>query len=319
MSNQAEYRQLCASEPAIPLFSTDWWLDAVAGSEGWQVALARIKGAIVGAMPYVLSRRYGMRVIGQPVLTPQLGPWLPDGKRRAVRSLTHEQKVMQLLIEQLPPFDHFAQTWPAGRNNWLPFYWHGYAQTTEYTYVLPELGDLDAVWNGLDSARRRHCKQAREQYHLKLRDDLPVDAFIELHRQSLARRGATVQHSDDDIRRLDAACAARNCRRILVVVDQAGRHCAATYGVWDGDCFYALMKGADPAMHHTGGPSLCQWESIKFAATVARRYDFLGNMNATIEPYVRSFGTLQTPLFSISKTPSRLLRLRRGLLSALAR
>jgi hypothetical protein len=71
-------------------------------------------------------------------------------------------------------------------------------------------------------------------------------------------------------------------------------------------------------MRHTQAPSVCQWEAIKFSATVAPKYDFLGNMNPSIEPYVRSFGTVQTPVFTITKTPSRLLRLRRGLISALA-
>lgn len=318
LSNKADYSKLCATEPTIPIFATDWWLDAIAGAANWDVALVRTNGRIVGAMPFVVRERFGMTVIKNPALTPILGPWvLPNGEKTTSR-LANEQKIMLSLIEQLPRFDHFRQSWARGASNWLPFYWNGFNQTTEYTYVLSPLDDLDALWNGLESARRKHCKQGVDRFKLRVRDDLPLEAFIALQKMTLEQRGVAAGYSEDDLRRIDAACAQRNCRKILIVVDEAGRHCAGTYTVWDSTCAYAMIKGSDPEMAHTGAPSLCQWESIKFSATVAPKYDFLGNMNKTIEPYVRSFGTVQTPFFSINKTPSRLLRLRQGLKSAIA-
>ena len=317
VSNKADYSRLCETEPSIPIFSTDWWLDATAGSANWDVALVKTNGRIVGAMPYGTATRFGLRVLQNPPLTPALGPWiLPNGEKNASR-MGNEQKVMQALIEQLPRFDHFRQAWHKGLSNWLPFYWKGFSQSTEYTYVLSPLNNPDAIWNGLDSARRKHCKQGVERFRLRMRDDLSLDNLIALQKMTLDQRGVAASYSDDLLRRVDAACEQRNCRKILIVVDEAGRHCAGTYTVWDRNCAYALIKGSDPAMSHTGAPSLCQWESIKFCASVASSYDFLGNMNESIEPYVRSFGTVQTPVFSISKTPSRLLRLRQGLKAAL--
>ena len=32
------YRELCANEDLIPLFSWDWWLDTVVGVDKWDVA-----------------------------------------------------------------------------------------------------------------------------------------------------------------------------------------------------------------------------------------------------------------------------------------
>lgn len=312
-SDKADYRRLCATEPSISLFATDWWLDAAAGPGNWDVALARSNDRIVGAMPFSMVERFGMRVLQNPPLTPRLGPWVLHNGEKTASRLANEQRIMQALIAQLPRFDHFQQTWNAECLNWLPFYWNGFSQTTEYTYVISPLHDTDALWNGLESARRKHCKQGVDRFKLRVRDDLPLDAFIALQKMTLERRGVAASYTADDLHRIDAACAQRNCRKILMVVDEAGRHCAGTYTVWDGNCAYALIKGSDPTLFHTGAPSFCQWESIKFSATVASKYDFLGNMNATIEPYVRSFGSVQTPIFSISKTPSRLLRLRRSL------
>lgn len=318
LDNKAEYSKLCGTEPTISIFGTSWWLDAAAGPANWDVTLVKSNGRIVGALPFGMVERFGMKVIKNPPLTPGLGPWiLPNGEKIASR-LASEQKIMQSLIEQLPQFDHFQLSWGKGVSNWLPFYWNGFSQSTEYTYVLSPLDDVDALWNGLESARRKHCKQGGERFKLRVRDDLPLDAFIALQNMTLDHRGVEASYSEAVLRRVDAACAERNCRKILIAVDESGRHCAGTYTVWDRNCAYALIKGSDPKMNHTGAPSLCQWESIKFCSTVASKYDFLGNMNESIEPYVRSFGTAQTPFFAISKTPSRLLRLRQALKSVFA-
>lgn len=318
LSRKAEYRRLCDTEPSIPLFSSDWWLDAAAGPDNWDVVLVKENGTSVGAMPFAITRRFGMGVIAQPPLTPVLGPWIrPSGETTSAR-LSNEHRIMESLIEQLPRFDHFRQTWNRTLSNWLPFYWNGFSQTTEYTYVIPALHDLDALWRGLDVSRRKHCKNGIERHKLRVREDLPLEVFLGLHRMSLEHRGVARSFSDECLRRIDAACVRRKRRKILVVVDETGRYCAGTYTVWDGNTAYALIKGADPNMRHTRAPSVCQWESIKFSATVAPQYDFLGNMNPSIEPYVRSFATRQTPVFTITKTPSRLLRLRQGLRSAFA-
>ena len=315
-SNKAEYGALCETEPSIPIFSTDWWLDAAVGPKNWDVVLAKANGRLIGALPFATAWRLGMKVIRQPPLTPFLGPWIrPSGEKTSTR-LGNEQRIMQSLIEQLPRFDSFCQTLNKGFSNWLPFYWSGFSQSTEYTYVVHGLDDLGGVWNQLESARRKHCKQAAERFIL--REELSVDAFLILHKMTLENRGVDQSFTDDCLRRIDSACVAHNRRKIQIVVDEAGRHCAGTYTVWDNNCAYALMKGSDPNMQQSNAASFCQWEAIKFSSLVAPMYDFLGNMNSSIEPYVRSFGAKQTPVFTISKTPSRLMRLRQGVKFALA-
>jgi hypothetical protein len=311
-----DYRKLCETERSIPIFSTDWWLDAAVGPQSWDVVLVKENGRIIGAMPFARAWKFGMKVIHQPPLTPFLGPWiLPNSEKTSTR-LGREQRIMQSLIEQLPKFDNFRLTWNKGLSNWLPFYWSGFSQTTDYTYVIHGLDDLDRVWNQLESSRRKHCKRGAAES--TLREDLPVEAFLHLHKICLASRGVSQSFTDDCLQRIDDACVARKCRKIHIIVDEAGRPIAGTYTVWDENSAYALMKGRDPNTENVNAPSVCQWEAIKFSSTVSDKYDFLGNMNPSIEPYVRSFGAEQTPIFTISKTPSKLLRLRRGVKSALA-
>lgn len=36
-----EYREFCLNEKNIPIFSKDWWLDSVCGTDNWDVALVK--------------------------------------------------------------------------------------------------------------------------------------------------------------------------------------------------------------------------------------------------------------------------------------
>lgn len=310
-----EYRQFCRNETTIPLFSRDWWLDATAGPDGWDVAVVKSKGEIVASMPYVRRSRYGMQVVTQPKLTPILGPWLrPRGVRPAAQ-IAHEKESMQGLIDQLPPFDHFSQTWHPSVQNWQPFYWNGFKQTTFYSYVLTDLSDTGKLWDGLDTRMRRSVKTARSNYHLQVRDDLPLEDLLTLNRMTFGRQGLTPPYSDDFVRRLDAACAKHGGRKLFIAVDPDGVQHGGNYIVWDEHSAYGLISAANPALRASDANSLCVWGSIEFAASVTRQYNFWGSMIEPIERYMRNFGGVQVPYFHLSKTPSRLLRLRQGLQS----
>ena len=50
------YRELCANEDLIPLFSKDWWLDSVVGADKWDVALVFKDGKIIASMPYIIKK-----------------------------------------------------------------------------------------------------------------------------------------------------------------------------------------------------------------------------------------------------------------------
>jgi lipid II:glycine glycyltransferase (peptidoglycan interpeptide bridge formation enzyme) len=313
MSAKDIYREFSRSEPSLPVFSRDWWLDATAGPDGWDVAVVQKAGEVVAAMPYMSRRRYGMRVISQPALTQKLGPWFRPADGKPATRLGNEKELMQALIDQLPDFDYFTQNWHYSRTNWLPFSWNGFQQTTRYTYVLNELSDTEKLWAGFDNGTRAECKKASGRFTLRVRDDLPLDAFLALNRMTFARQRMPVPYSDAFVHRLDAACAQRGCRKFFIAEDPEGRHHAGNYIVWDENSAYGLMNGADPALRNSGAASLCMWEVIRHAALVTQRFDFAGSMMEPIERFFRGFGATQVPYFRISKTPSRLLRLRQAL------
>jgi hypothetical protein len=311
------YREFARGEPSLPMFSRDWWLDATAGSDAWNVVIVKKDGQVVAAMPYMIRRFGWLKILGQPPLTQKLGPWFRPGEGKTATRLAAEKELMQGLIEQFPQFDHFTQNWHYGCTNWLPFAWNGFRQTTRYTYVLDDLSDLDRLWSGFRHNIRSECRKASHRFRLQVRDDLPIDAFLALNRMTFERQRISSPYSESFVRRLDAACAARACRKCFVAVDQQGRHHAGVYIAWDESSSYGLMTGSDPALRTSGAVSLCFWEAIRHAARVTRRFDFGGSMLQPVERFFRGFGAVQMPYFHIAKTPSLLLRGREGVLSVI--
>lgn len=303
-----KYRTLCTQEPSIPLFSQAWWLDATAGEGAWDVALVEKGGSIVAAMPYIQRKRYGFTFLGQPTLTQTLGPWLRETDGKSSTKLAQHKDWLQALIAQLPFFAHFTQNWHWKMGNWLPFYWAGFRQTTRYTYILHALGDEPTLWQGLRENIRTDIKKASNRFQLRVRDDLTIDDFLVLNRMTFARQGMVLPYTEAFVHKLDQACAVQQARKIFIAEDEQGRRHAGVYIVWDGNSAYYLMGGGDPELRNSGATSLCMWEAIKFAATVTQRFDFEGSMIEPVEKFFRAFGAQQTPYFTVSKTPSRILK-----------
>lgn len=313
--NKDEYRELCRQEVSLPLPVRDWWLDAAVGQDGWDVALVKKGSLIVASMPYVVRTRLGMKVLTQPLLTPALGPWLRETTCTPAKKASNDYELMQALIDQLPPFDHFSQTWHHSLKNWLPFFWNDFQQTTYYTRILSDLSDTEKLWRDMDGKVRRQISKAQDAKQLRVCDDFPLEALIDLSHKTYQRQGLRPPFSDALIRRLDAACSERNCRKLIAVVDDAGKPISCEYFVWDQNSAYGLLAGTDPAYRQSGAGALCLWSTILQAARVTRQYNFCGSMIKPIEIFIRGFGGEQIPYFRITKTSSRILKIRQGLLS----
>lgn len=286
------------------IFSRSWWLDAVAPN-AWGEARIEKGGLLYARMPYVLKKKFGLRIIDMPPLTQTLGPWLRTYPGKYANLLAEEKELVTELIEQLPTFDIFQQNFHYSITNWLPFYWRGFQQTTRYTYILDDLNDLNRIWEGFEKKIRTSLRRAEKL--VAVRDDLDLDRFMALNDMVFARQGRKAPYSRSVVERLDEACRLRNCRRIFGAQDSAGRIHAAVYIVWDEESAYYLMGGSNPDLRDSDASSLCLWEAIKFSSGVTRAFDFEGSMLENVEAFFRAFGGRQKPYFQIRKIPSRFI------------
>lgn len=310
MSSRDIYRAFCAIEPTVPIFMRPWWLDAACGPEGWDVAIVIEGERVEAALPYRHRRRLGVEILSQPPLTQFLGPWLREAGGKEPARLARQKDLMLALIDALPAYGYYGQNWSSDISNWLPFYWRGFSQTTQYTYVLPLAEGEDYVWQQLHGSARKEIRKATGRFGIRLREVATLDDFLALNSLTFERQGKAVPYSREFVAALDEGCVRNACRKIFIAEDEAGAAHAGAYIIWDGMKAYYLMGGGDPQLRNSGATSFCMWEAIRFAAGVTKTFDFEGSMIEPVERFFRSFGARQTPYFRVSRTPSPLLRLR---------
>jgi len=301
-----------ASRTSYNLFQEPWWLDAVAVGE-WDEVVVKHGGQVVARLPFVHRKTLGSTWLLQPKLTPCLGPWLRPSNAKLTNRIAEEKELMQELIDALPQFDLFRQSFAPEVTYWLPFYWRGFSQTTRYTYRLSDLRNLASLWTGLRENIRREIRKAKKT--VVVRSDLDIDCFARTWALTFARQGARLPVSTDLLHRLDLACEKGNCRRMFFAEDAQGKIHAAAFLVWSADCAYYLMGGSDPNLRNSGAGSLVMWEAIAFASTVSRQFDFEGSMIEPVEHFFRAFGGRPVAFFSLSKL-SRQMRFLTGLYHA---
>jgi hypothetical protein len=201
------------------------------------------------------------------------------------------------IIDQLPEWDYFEANFNHRINDWLPFYWRGFKQTTLYTYVLPDTSNIDRLWRGLRENVRRNIRNAEKR--VSIRTDLTVDAFLDLAELTFVRQNLDLPFTRALFHRIDGACAARGARQVFFAEDAEGRLHAAIYLVIDEEYVYYLLGGADPTLRSSGAQSLLFWEAIKFASELGRQFDFEGSMIEPIERVFRAFGAVQVPYLQV--------------------
>ena len=305
--NKLEYRMFCENEENLPIFFKDWWLDSVTNPSEWDVVMIKKDNRTIAVFPYFKVKRHGFTFILQPKLTQFSGPWIKYPENMKYHSkLSYEKKIFNEIIDKLPKFDYMNVNFHHSIENWLPFYWRGFLQTTRYTYVIDNLGNTDKIYSNFQSNIKSDIKKAEKIIRITPSDNL--QKFYELNSNSFKRQGIDLNYSYEYLRRMDNIQKANNSRRMTFAVDDKGNVHSAIYVVWDKNSTYYLMSGTDPEFRSSGATSLLLWESIQFASTVTKKFDFEGSMIEPIEKFFKGFGAVQKPYFNISKTNSSVLK-----------
>lgn len=294
----SSYRQFCREQQRrLPVFAQDWYLDSACDGGRWDAAVVEQGDKIEAALPYFIKQKGGFRYITMPPFVKMMGPYLADPSA----SLTEQHRLLEALIAQLPSVAAFKQCFHYSADNWLPFYWAGYRQTTRYSYQLSLEAGADAVLQGLNRNMRRNLQKAASQ--LVLSHELPLEDFYRINAMSFERQGLRLPYSFPQLLRHDEALSQHQCRRIFAAFDQQGRLHAAAYLIWDAHSAWYHLSGDDPALRQSGAGIWLIWEAIRYAAEQLRLpvFDFEGSMMRNIEAIRRQFGATQHPYSAVWK------------------
>jgi len=307
MTNKEKYRLFCEKEKTVPIFSQAWWLDSVAG-DSWDVCLVEDGEGIVASMPYATKKQYGLTLLSHPLLTQNLGPWIKPSKAKYNKMLSQQKKWMQELIDQLPEYDYFSQSWHYSQTNWLPFYWRGFEQTTRYTYVIEDLSNLDKVFGNFHSSYRNKVRKAEKI--VTILKDMEAEGFYEINKKTFLRQGVDVPYSKLFFLKHDNALANRKSRMIFYAIDSDENVHSALYLTWDNMSSYVHMAGEDPKFRSSGAGIFLIWEAIKYTKNILNlnKFDFEGSTIESVEKVRRDCGALQKPYFTVTHKPSKIVK-----------
>ncbi len=301
MESKQRYDRFC-KENEITLFMQPFWLDLSCGAKHWDVVLAEKNGRITGVLPYFLKRK---SFISMPPLTPYMGPFIPFPEdMKYAKRLSHEHAVMNELIEKLPPLRYYNQRFHHSIQNWLPFYWKQFRQTTRYTYILPDINDTEKVYAGFKNNVKRNIKKAQNEFVVRELEQKEIPEFYKI-----ISRNRKPHYSLDYLTNLISSCSQQSCGKTFAAFDEAGKLYAAVFVVWDHSSAYYILGARDPELQTQQAMSLNLWTAIQHVSGKIQSFDFEGSMIEPVERYFRTYGTIQTPYMHVFKINSVLLKL----------
>jgi Acetyltransferase (GNAT) domain len=290
---------LVNSSPQCSVFLRSWWIKATCGS----ICILGFfeNGRLIAGIPLHYETRKGVRICMMPRLTQTWGVAMAPLPGKHVTAEGRETEILEAFAARLAREHVFVQAFHPTSQNWLPFYWHGFTQTTHYTYVLDQLDSLSRLWDNVVPARRTNIRRARS-LGLVVRECTP-DAVIHVAHSTFTRQSLPCPYPPEYLHRIYQAARVNDSGICLSVEDSKGTVHAAYLFVWDHKRGYHLAGGHDPALSSSGGSVLLLWSLIEFAAAHTAIFDFEGSMHKQIEASFRSFGSARVGYNRILKVP----------------
>jgi hypothetical protein len=299
MNQQSSYRTF-AGQRELPLFCQPWWLDITAGADNWDALISKhADGTVQAVWPFGKKKQLGFTRIFLPAYTPYLGPQLfyPD-QLNEYEHRSFEHKVIEDLLSRLPKARDIRFKWTVGYDNWMPFYWQGFEQTTRYTYISKPIASEEEQLRTLKNSVRRQIKKAEAE--LEVQESADVTSVLRLYESSLEQQAAGHAADEGLLRKLHDKITEHQSGTILEA--RSGEEVvAALYLVWDQEQMYYLYGGQDIKSKDSGAKTYLFWKALRMASERQLTFNFEGSMIPGVERFFRGFGAVLQPVHFIYK------------------
>lgn len=288
--------------------SYSWWNEVVRNN--WDVAVVENQGELMGIWPYIIRKKAGFTFVGQAEITPYCGPYIfyPTGQKNHSR-FSYEKKILEKLIEQFPPYDHFEQKCHLNFQNALPLIWKGFQQSVNYTYIINDLSDLQNVYASFAGNIKREIKKAEKNNSIIECEDM--EEFIPLISSTFDVQNQQLPISRSSLLAFYKYIQKHRNGKIWLAKDNKNQPVAGLTIIWDNDTAYYLLGGAAKEYKNSGAMSLLMWHAIQYSSTnvKVKKFNFEGSMIPAIEKFLRAFGGQLTAYNKLTHNKSSLLQL----------
>jgi hypothetical protein len=309
MTNKEEYIRLCAERDDIPVFMQPWWLDAVCAGKEWDVLIVRENSdnkesaKILGVMPYLIRKKWGMSYIVMPQQTQQGGIFIIDDRQQGDIALGDTRiatAVCQDIHWQLMQMNlcYYYQQYIPGSSCPGIMMGLGMKVKERVTYRIDDLRDMNKV---VDSFSKNKKRQLQKALALKVERNMNIEAFYTFHKACIEERKRSISYSREFLLVLERkASRAKQCEAIGVRT-MDGELCAAAFLVWDKQYLYYLIPCYSEKFKESGAGALLALEAIKIAREKDLKFDFEGSMDKGIANHYKQFGSKGETYYSVEK------------------
>lgn len=286
----SEWNQFVTGEDA-PVFTRWEWGEVCRGYGHSSVYLgAYDDGRLIGALPLVLmrSRLFGDKLVSMP---------FAEYGSVVVGTSQDDKEVERKLLDRTTELaDEFGVDFVSLRGR--PLVNHpAYTQKRRWvTFRIPVGEGEDAVWDALDSSRRGHVRQGRDNdITIRVGDTLDdLRDFYRLYLQTMRGHGSP-PHSFRYVKRLWNALADEGHMR-LYLAEHDGRPINGIIDFPFGDTVYHWAEVSDYDYRDLDGGSLLLWNAIEWSAAEGyETFDMGRTREGTgVYMYKKSFGGTKT-------------------------
>lgn len=299
MTNKELYREFCQTNGDLPLFMTDWWMDAVCAGKQWDVLLSLDEnGKIQAVLPYLLRERVWMKYIVMPQQTQIGGIWFAN-----VAISKDENKVTDIcrdFAQQLGDLrlSYYYQHYPIDSTAVDQMRVLGFKTKERITYRIEDLSNLDKVIAAFSKNKKRQLQKALS---LHAETNMNVEDFYRYHVQCLHNQGKQISYSREFLLVLERKARRLNQCQILSICNADNEVLAAAFLVWDKHSMYYLIPCYNPQHKDSGASALLVLEAIKLARQQGVAFDFEGSMIKGVANHYKQFGSTRTIYYSVEK------------------
>jgi hypothetical protein len=256
--------------PSMSIFASDRYLRLLGAEWGW-LGGVREGGDLACVLPFVVVKKWVLRLVRFPVETILLNPEIDAAQERAfLNSAVRHFRSMGVDVIVPPTFNSLFRTYPDG------------ALVAPYGNVVVDLSQSEQeLWQGVHHKHRNVIRNAGRQgvtiksglEHLETAYQLTLTSLLRSARGPVARRRVHARMNHADFSRL--AHALGEYVQVLVADHQGVAQSAAVIPYSAHSAYY--MHGGSIAKPVSGASNLLQWEAMRlFRNMGVGRYNFYG-------------------------------------------
>lgn len=287
------YQQNWADKAEALLFHQSWWLDAVCGSDNWDVYFLKNDA---GALPFFKEKKMGFNLIRPPKLSAYLPPILAEGGTNFLEEIS----------KNLKPYAEFSFTSPVHqliKQPFAPFYIQN-----RKTYILPLNKSKDDIFKQYSSQRKRHIRKAEASLQF-IENQFDVSTFIQHHQYAFSQKNTSYPYTHSLIERIVVAAQQNKAVHCIQAIYQE-QIIAQIACFFDRHTMYYLLGSFDPMYKKHNAMSALMHQCIMYAHSQGlSRFDFEGSSVPGIAAFFAQFGSQESYYQICTHQPNFLWRM----------